>query len=224
MSVYSKISGIISDINKGVYDKECELKLALLAAIAGESILLLGPPGVAKSMIARSIKNVFRDANSFEYLMSRFSTPDEVFGPVSIAKLKDSEKAFHFVKSLLTYTAGGCDGTFKQSGGVYTNLFDAHPPFQIDGNFGIASGIGLMIVQKEDDIIKLLPALPKELSKKGRLCGMKLKGGISLDLKWENGKVTSAYLTAKRDCTEKVLYDGKLTNAVLKAGEKTKVI
>ena len=74
----------------GVYDKECELKLALLAAIAGESILILGPPGVAKSMIARSIKNVFKDANSFEYLMSRFSTPDEVFGPVSIAKLKDS--------------------------------------------------------------------------------------------------------------------------------------
>ena len=92
MSVYSKISSIIADINKGVYDKECELKLALLAAIAGESILILGPPGVAKSMIARSIKNVFKDANSFEYLMSRFSTPDEVFGPVSIAKLKDSEQ------------------------------------------------------------------------------------------------------------------------------------
>jgi MoxR-like ATPase len=92
MTISERISGIITDINKGVYDKECELKLALLAAIAGESILLLGPPGVAKSMIARSIKNVFRDANSFEYLMSRFSTPDEVFGPVSIAKLKDSEQ------------------------------------------------------------------------------------------------------------------------------------
>ena len=92
MTISERISGIVTDINKGVYDKECELKLALLAAIAGESILLLGPPGVAKSMIARSIKNVFKDANSFEYLMSRFSTPDEVFGPVSIAKLKDSEQ------------------------------------------------------------------------------------------------------------------------------------
>ena len=92
MTISERISGIITDINKGVYDKECELKLALLAAIAGESILLLGPPGVAKSMIARSIKSVFKDANSFEYLMSRFSTPDEVFGPVSIAKLKDSEQ------------------------------------------------------------------------------------------------------------------------------------
>ncbi len=90
MTISEKISNIVTDINKSVYDKECELKLALLAAIAGESILILGPPGVAKSMIARSIKNVFKDANSFEYLMSRFSTPDEVFGPVSIAKLKDS--------------------------------------------------------------------------------------------------------------------------------------
>lgn len=92
MTIPEKISSIVTDINKGVYDKDSELKLALLAAIAGESILILGPPGVAKSMIARSIKNVFEDANSFEYLMSRFSTPDEVFGPVSIAKLKDSEQ------------------------------------------------------------------------------------------------------------------------------------
>ena len=92
MTISEKISSIVTDVNKGVYDKDCELKLALLAAIAGESILILGPPGVAKSMIARSIKNVFKDANSFEYLMSRFSTPDEIFGPVSIAKLKDSEQ------------------------------------------------------------------------------------------------------------------------------------
>ena len=90
MRVQEKIVSIVSDINKGVYDKERELKMALLAAVAGESILLLGPPGVAKSMIARSIKNVFENAHSFEYLMSRFSTPDEIFGPVSIVKLKDS--------------------------------------------------------------------------------------------------------------------------------------
>jgi len=139
------------------------------------------------------------------------------------AKLKDSEKAFHFVKSLLTHISDGWDGTFKQGGGVYTNLFDAHPPFQIDGNFGIASGIGLMLVQKEDGIVKLLPALPKELSS-GSLYGMKLKGGLSLDMTWHDGKVTRAYLTAKKDCTQKVLYDNKLFEISLKAGEKTAVI
>lgn len=92
MSIQEKVNSIIADISRGLYDKECELKLSFLAAIAGESILILGPPGVAKSMIARSIKNVFKEAGSFEYLMSRFSTPDEVFGPVSIARLKDCEQ------------------------------------------------------------------------------------------------------------------------------------
>lgn len=91
-TIKTRIHSLLSALNEGIYEKENEMALALLAALAGESILLLGPPGVAKSMVARQMKSAFEDARSFEYLMSRFSTPDEIFGPVSIARLKENDK------------------------------------------------------------------------------------------------------------------------------------
>lgn len=87
-----RINSLLSELKDGVFEKDTELSLSLLAALAGQSILLLGPPGVAKSMVARRLKYAFADAKSFEYLMSRFSTPDEIFGPVSISKLKESDR------------------------------------------------------------------------------------------------------------------------------------
>ena len=85
------IGQILNKLCDGMYEREQEVRLALIASIAGESIFLLGPPGVAKSLIARRIKHAYKDAKSFEYLMGRFSTPDEIFGPISVSKLKEDK-------------------------------------------------------------------------------------------------------------------------------------
>ena len=89
--IKDRITQLLQQLNERVYEKEHIIALSLLSAIAGESIFLLGPPGTAKSMVARRLKLAFKRATAFEYLMSRFSTPDEIFGPVSISKLKDED-------------------------------------------------------------------------------------------------------------------------------------
>lgn len=96
-----RIRQLLTQLAAGIYERDYTLAMAFLSAIAGESIFLLGLPGVGKSLIARRLKIAFRDARSFEYLMSRFSTPDEIFGPVSISKLKDEDTYERLVEGYL---------------------------------------------------------------------------------------------------------------------------
>lgn len=101
MEIKSEINLLLNKLNEGVYEKEDVIALSLLSAVAGESIFLFGAPGVAKSLIARRLKYAFKDGSSFEYLMNRFSTPDEIFGPVSIKQLRDEDKYQRVVENYL---------------------------------------------------------------------------------------------------------------------------
>ena len=86
------IQRLIEWMSQGVYEKEQIIAVALLCAITGENMFLLGPPGTAKSMVASRLKMIFKDGKAFDYLMSRFSTPDEIFGPISISRLKNEDR------------------------------------------------------------------------------------------------------------------------------------
>lgn len=96
-----QIKSLLKVLSQGVYEKEHIIAMSLLSAIAGESIFLLGPPGTAKSLVARRLKLAFMDGKAFEYLMSRFSTPDEIFGPVSISLLKNEDRYERVVEGFL---------------------------------------------------------------------------------------------------------------------------
>ncbi len=96
-----RIRNLLEALAEGLYEKDEVLRLAVLAAIARENMFLFGPPGVAKSMIARRLPEMLRDARSFEYLLGRFSTPEELFGPVSITRLKDHDQYERIVDGFL---------------------------------------------------------------------------------------------------------------------------
>jgi alpha-L-fucosidase 2 len=140
------------------------------------------------------------------------------------ARLHKPEQAYHIYQKLLTYVSPdkyrGPDR--RRSGGTYPNLFDAHPPFQIDGNFGGTAGVCEMLMQSSmvngQWSIELLPALP-EAWKDGAVSGLCARGGFEVSFEWKGGKVRACQIKAKNNSTFTLLYNGQQKTVKLKAGQ-----
>ena len=136
------------------------------------------------------------------------------------ARLKNGEKAYQIYRKLLTAVAPEKSNmpNYSKGGGTYPNLFDAHPPFQIDGNFGGTAGVCEMLMQSGDNKIELLPALPEQW-KDGSVSGLCARGGYEVSFEWKDGKVRNCSMKAKTNSTVTLLYNGQQKTIKLKAGK-----
>jgi alpha-L-fucosidase 2 len=124
------------------------------------------------------------------------------------ARLQNSERAYDALKTIMTFYPADKNEVKMVGGGTYPNLLDAHPPFQIDGNFGATSGIIEMLMQSHDGEIVLLPALP-ESWKSGSIKGIKARGGFTVGLAWEDGILRTATIVPSNNRTVDVIYKGR---------------
>ena len=122
------------------------------------------------------------------------------------ARLMDGEMSHDHIQKLISQS-------------LYSNLFDAHPPFQIDGNFGYTAGVAEMLVQShEEGIIRILPALPTTW-KSGKVNGLKARGGFTLDFTWENSQLKTLKILSTLGKKAVILADGSEIELFLKKGE-----
>lgn len=122
MQIQQRISLLIRDLCDGIHEREQIMAVCLLGAIAGHNTFLFGPPGTAKSLISRRLANAFENPQYFEYLMNRFSTPEEVFGPVSIKALKEDKYTRKIEGYLPTANFAFLDEIWKASPAILNNL------------------------------------------------------------------------------------------------------
>lgn len=210
--------GHMGDINEWYYDWDDwdfqhRHQSHLIGLYPGSHITLKGSPDLAKAA-ARSLE-----------IKGDKTTGWSTGWRINLwARLHDAKQAYHIYQKLLTYVSPdnyrGPDR--RRSGGTYPNLFDAHPPFQIDGNFGGTAGVCEMLIQSDlrNNTIELLPALPDAWSS-GSISGVKARGGYTLDFTWKNKKVVKVSIVGTSDVD--LVCNGQRKSIRLKAGKKKTV-
>lgn len=127
LEIKHKLAALLAQLNEGLVERDEAMKLALLSLLAGENILLVGPPGTAKSLISRQVAKALKDddkegASHFEYLLTKFSTPEEIFGPLSISKLKEDRFERNTAGYLPSVQVAFLDEIFKASSSILNAL------------------------------------------------------------------------------------------------------
>lgn len=145
------------------------------------------------------------------------------------ARLLDGDRAYKLLRNLMTFTTSE-KTEMNNSGGLYPNMFDAHPPFQIDGNFGAAEGMAEMLLQSQNRVgapqfgkdvtyeLHLLPALPSSW-KTGSAAGLRARGGFTVDLAWKDGKLAGATVRNAAGGAARVRYGSKTVDISFKPGQ-----
>jgi alpha-L-fucosidase 2 len=136
------------------------------------------------------------------------------------ARLWDGNRAYKMYRELLKYVEpNGDKPNYSGGGGTYPNLFDAHPPFQIDGNFGGAAAVIEMLVQSNENEIRLLPALP-DAWVNGSIAGICARGGFEISLEWKNKTLQKVKIRAKKNAKTRLVYGVDNKEISLKEGEE----
>lgn len=117
-----KIPTLLAQMNRGLVAREEQASMLLLAALAGENALLFGPPGTGKSLLARRLKDCFAEAQYFECLLTKFSMPEEVFGPISLKALEQDRYERSYARHLPAAQIGFIDETFKANSAILNSM------------------------------------------------------------------------------------------------------
>jgi len=133
------------------------------------------------------------------------------------ARFLDGNHAYKLITDQLKLVGGRIEGVDTKGGGTYPNMFDAHPPFQIDGNFGCTAGIAEMLIQSHDGAIYILPALPDNWASSGEVSGLVARGGYEIAIAWKNKRITQIKIKSNLggNCRLRINDDMLLNNAKL---------